>query len=418
MINLKSLRADPERFRASLGRKRFLGEDLDRVIEADARIRLLKTEIEELRAARNATSRRIPQVHGEEKAQLLDEMKQVATRLKAAEPDLRQQDEALRTALLAIPNPPHADAPDGAGDEANVVLRQVGIPAKPTFEVLDHLDLGELRGWIDVKRAAKVSGARFAYLLGELVNLEFALVRFALDRLSAEGFKPVVPPILVREAAMYGTGFFPADRNEIYKIEEEDAYLIGTSEVSLAAMHMDEVLPSADLPLRYAGFSTCLRREAGTYGKDTRGIFRVHQFDKVEMFSFCAAQDSDKEHEKILAVEEEILASLEIPYQVVNVCTGDLGAPAARKFDLEAWMPGQGAYREVTSCTNCTDYQARRLGARHKSADGTSLVHTLNGTAIAVGRTIIALIENHQREDRTIHIPDALRPYLGGRQQL
>jgi seryl-tRNA synthetase len=418
MIDLKSLRADPERFRSSLGRKRFRSEDLDKVLEADAQVRRLKTEIEELRATRNSASRRIPQVQGEEKALLLDEMKKVSARLKAAEPDLRQQDEALHAALLAIPNPPHADAPDGAGDEANVVLRQVGTPATPAFEILDHLDLGELRGWIDMKRAAKVSGARFAFLMGELVNLEFALVRFALDRLAAEGFKPVVPPILVREAAMYGTGFFPADRNEIYKIEEEDAYLIGTSEVALAAMHMDEVLPVDDLPLRYAGFSTCLRREAGTYGKDTRGIFRVHQFDKVEMFSFCAAQDSDAEHEKILAVEEDILSSLEIPYRVVNVCTGDLGAPAARKFDLEAWMPGQGAYREVTSCSNCTDYQARRLSARHKSAEGTALVHTLNGTAIAVGRTIIALLENHQQEDRSIHIPDALRPYLGGRQQL
>jgi seryl-tRNA synthetase len=418
MIDLKSLRADPEHFRTSLGRKRFRSEDLDRVLTADAEVRLLKSEIEELRATRNSASRRIPQVEGSEKEQLLEEMKTLAARLKAAEPDLRQKEEALHAALLAIPNPPHADAPDGAGDDASVVVREVGKPVVPAFEILDHQDLGELRGWIDVKRAAKVSGARFAYLMGDLVDLEFALIRFAMDQLKDAGYLPVVPPILVREAAMYGTGFFPADRNEIYKLEDEDSYLIGTSEVSLATMHMDEVLATKDLPLRYAGFSTCLRREAGTYGKDTRGIFRVHQFDKVEMFSFCKAEDSDAEHGKILAIEEAILASLEIPYRVVNVCTGELGAPAARKFDLEAWMPGQNAYREVTSCSNCTDYQARRLGARHKGESGTALVHTLNGTAIAIGRTIIALLENHQQEDRSILIPDALRPYLGGRRQL
>lgn len=418
MIDLKSLRSDPEQFRASLGRKRYGSEDLDRVLAADAGVRRLKTELEELRAARNAASRRIPETTGQEKAEVLAAMKSVAARLKKGEPDLRQQEEALHLALLRIPNPPHADVPDGAGDDANVVLRQVGEPAKASFELLDHLDLGEARGWIDVKRAARTSGSRFAYLMGELVELEFALVRFAMDRLIAAGFKLVVPPIVVREAAMYGTGFFPADRNEIYKIEGEDAYLVGTSEVSLAAMHMEETLPEADLPVRYAGFSTCLRKEAGTYGKDTRGIFRVHQFDKVEMFSFCTPDTAHDEHLLILKVEEEILRSLEIPYRVVHVCTGDLGAPAARKYDLEAWMPGQAAYREVTSCSNCTDYQARRLRARFRGKDGTALLHTLNGTAVAIGRTIIALIENHQQEDRSVRIPADLRPYLGGRRQL
>lgn len=418
MIDLKSLRTDPELFRASLGRKRYGSEDLDQVLAADARVRRLRADLEELRAARNSASRRIPRTTGEEKAEVLADMKRVAARLKEAEPDLRQLEDELRLALLRIPNPPHEDVPDGAGDDANVVLRQVGEPRRTSFEILDHLDLGEARGWIDVKRAARTSGSRFAYLMGELVELEFALVRFAMDRLIAAGFKPVVPPILVREAAMYGTGFFPADRNEIYKIEDEDAYLVGTSEVSLAALHMEEILPEADLPVRYAGFSTCLRKEAGSYGKDTRGIFRVHQFDKLEMFSFCTPAASHEEHLMILEMEEGILRSLEIPYQVVDVCTGDLGAPAARKYDLEAWMPGQAAYREVTSCSNCTDYQARRLGARFRGKDGTALLHTLNGTAVAIGRTIIALIENHQQEDRKVRIPADLRPYLGGRRQI
>jgi len=417
MIDLKQLRTDPERFRASLGRKRYRGEDLDAVLERDAAIRRLRSEIEEMRAARNAASKKIPKAAEGERGALLAEMKALAASLKKGEPELRRREEELQEALELIPNPPDPSAPDGAGEEENTVLKTVGDPRSFPFEPLDHLDLGEERGWIDVKRAARAAGARFAYLLGDLVDLEMALVRFALDTLKEEGFQPVVPPILVREAAMYGTGFFPADRNEIYKIEGEDAYLVGTSEVSLAALHMDEIL-EGDLPRRYAGFSTCLRKEAGTYGKDTRGIFRLHQFDKVEMFSFCAPEESGTEHDAMLAVEEKILQALEIPYRVVNVCTGDLGAPAAKKYDLEAWMPGQSTYREVTSCSNCTDFQARRLGARHRGSDGLRLLHTLNGTAVAVGRTIIALLENHQEEDRTVRLPSRLRPYMAQRDRI
>ncbi len=418
MIDLKLLRADPDAFRTALGRKRYQASDLDRVLEMDARVRGLRVEIEELRAARNAASKQIPGAAGDEKEALLAQMKEVAADLKGREPELRRLEEELDGALRVIPNPPDPSAPDGAGEEANVVVRTVGEPTRHPFKVLDHLDLGEARGWIDVKRAARASGARFAYLLGEMVDLELALVRFAMDRLQAEGFRPVVPPILVREAAMYGTGFFPADRNEIYKIEGEDAYLVGTSEVSLAALHMDEILEPGELPRRYAGFSTCLRKEAGSYGKDTRGIFRVHQFDKVEMFSFCAPADSPGEHERMLAMEEGILQALEIPYRLVNVCTGDLGAPAAKKYDLEAWLPGQEAYREVTSCSNCTDFQARRLNVRTREESGLRPLHTLNGTAVAVGRTLIALMENHQMEDRRIRVPAALRPYLSGRERL
>jgi seryl-tRNA synthetase len=417
MIDLKLLRTDPERFRASLGRKRYRGEDLDAVLEQDAAIRRLRSEIEAMRAARNAASKKIPQAAEGERGGLLTEMKALAASLKEGEPELRRREEELQEALQLIPNPPDPSAPDGAGDEENAVLKTIGEPRSFPFPPLDHLDLGEERGWIDVKRAARAAGTRFAYLLGDLVDLEMALVRFALDTLKEEGFQPVVPPILVREAAMYGTGFLPADRNEIYKIEGEDAYLVGTSEVSLAALHMDEIL-EGDLPRRYAGFSTCLRKEAGSYGKDTRGIFRVHQFDKVEMFSFCAPEESGTEHDAMLAVEEKILQALEIPYRVVNVCTGDLGAPAAKKYDLEAWMPGQSAYREVTSCSNCTDFQARRLGARHRGSDGLRLLHTLNGTAVAVGRTIIALLENHQEEDRTVRLPSRLRPYMAQRDRI
>jgi seryl-tRNA synthetase len=298
MIDLKLLRTDPERFRASLGRKRYRGEDLDAVLEQDAAIRRLRSEIEAMRAARNAASKKIPQAAEGERGGLLTEMKALAASLKEGEPELRRREEELQEALQLIPNPPDPSAPDGAGDEENAVLKTIGEPRSFPFPPLDHLDLGEERGWIDVKRAARAAGTRFAYLLGDLVDLEMALVRFALDTLKEEGFQPVVPPILVREAAMYGTGFLPADRNEIYKIEGEDAYLVGTSEVSLAALHMDEIL-EGDLPRRYAGFSTCLRKEAGSYGKDTRGIFRVHQFDKVEMFSFCAPEESGTEHDAI-----------------------------------------------------------------------------------------------------------------------
>ena len=418
MIDLRQLRAAPERFRSLLGRKPYDASDLARVIELDAKARRLKTEVEALRARRNAASKRIPGLEGEEKAAALAEVKEIAARLREQEPDMRETEEQLHSALVRIPNPPDPEAPDGIGEEDNLVLHHVGQPPEFGFAPRDHLEIGEARDWIDVPRAARASGSRFAYLKGALVEVEFALVRLALDHLIAKGFQPVVPPILVREAAMYGTGFFPADRNEIYKIENEDAYLVGTSEVSLAALHMQETLEASALPIRYAGFSTCLRREAGSYGKDTRGIFRVHQFDKVEMFSFCRPEESVGEHEFLLSIEEELMQSLEIPYRIVNVCTGDLGAPAARKYDLEAWLPGQKAYRELTSCSNCTDFQARRLGVRMRDHQGSRFLHTLNGTAIAIGRTLIALLENHQLADQKIAVPGALRPYLGGREQL
>ena len=307
-----------------------------------------------------------------------------------------------------MPNLAEDDAPDG-GEEDAVELRRVGELPVFAFTPRDHVELATAAGALDMEAAARVSGARFAYLKGPLVRLQLALVTLALDTLEAAGFTPVIPPVLVREEAMYGTGYFPTDRASIYQTAEDDLYLVGTSEVPLAGLHGDQILTDEELPLRYGGLSTCFRREAGAAGKDTRGIFRVHQFDKVEMFSFVRPEDSAAEHQRILGVEEAILQAIEVPYRVIDTAAGDLGASAARKFDCEAWMPAQGAYREVTSCSNCTDYQARRLRTRVRRESGTEIVHTLNGTAVAMGRTIIAILENHQREDGSVEMPAALR---------
>jgi seryl-tRNA synthetase len=302
--------------------------------------------------------------------------------------------------------------PQGESDEDNELLRTVGDPTELGFEPRDHVDLGELLGIIDLERAARVSGARFAYLLDGAVLLQWALVRYCLDVLVEKDFIPVIPPVLVREEAMYGTGFLPTDEAQIYATRDDDLYLVGTSEVPLAGLHQGEILDAGSLPRRYVGYSTCFRREAGAYGRDTRGIFRVHQFDKVEMFSFVEPDASWDEHEFLLSCEEELLRGLGIPYRVMNVCTGELGASAAKKYDLEAWLPGQGAYRELTSCSNTTDYQARRLECRIRYQGGNRTAHTLNGTACAIGRTLIAILENFQREDGSVEVPEALHPYL------
>jgi seryl-tRNA synthetase len=319
--------------------------------------------------------------------------------------------ESRRDAILAeLPNLAEADAPEGGEDDA-VVLREVGERPELGFEPRDHVEIGEALGVIDLERAARVSGARFAYLLGPLVRVQLALVAFAVDRLERAGFVPVIPPVLVREEAMWGTGFFPTDRASIYETAADDLFLVGTSEVPLAGLHLGEILEYGDLPRRYAGISTCFRREAGAAGRDTRGIFRVHQFDKVEMFSFTTPERSGEEHRLILGLQEEILGALDIAYRVVDIAIGELGASAARKFDCEAWLPGQRRYRELTSCSNCTDYQARRLRARVRRDAGTETLHTLNGTATAVGRTLIAILETHQREDGSVAIPEALHGF-------
>jgi len=387
-------------------------EDLDRLLELDARRRELLPRVEGLRAERNEASDAIGAAKraGEGAEEAIARMREVSAQIKGLEAELEEV-EAARTELAAtIPNPPDPEAPDGETDEDAVVLREVGERPTLGFEPRDHLDLGRALGLIETEKAAAASGSRFAYLLGDLVLVELALIRLAVEILGEEGFTPVIPPVLVREGPLYGTGFFPGEREMIYEVERDELFLVGTSEVALAALHADEILDAGELPLRYAGISTCFRREAGAAGKDTRGIFRVHQFDKVEMFSFVEPAMAGKEHERLLGIEERILGTLEIPYRVVDIPVGDLGAPAARKFDCEGWIPSQGRYRELTSTSNTTDYQARRLGCRYRpeGSGAPEHPHTLNGTAVAVGRTLIAIMENRQQEDGSITLPQAL----------
>jgi seryl-tRNA synthetase len=412
VLDVKAIREDPEPFRRGLAR-RNLAEAVDRILEADERRRALTARVEELRAAQNRASKAIGRAEGDEKQALIAEVAGVSAELKGLEPRLAEIEAVLRDLLAETPNIPHESAPDGMTEEDAVEVKRVGEPPVFGFEPRDHVALGELLGVLDTDRGARTSGSRFVYLLGDLVFLQFALVRHALDIVAEEGFLPVIPPVLVREEAMYGTGFLPTDEVNIYVTTEDELYLVGTSEVPLAAFRMGEIVDEGELPLRTAGYSTCFRREAGTYGKDMGGMFRVHQFDKVEMFSFCRPEDSWDEHELLLSIEERIVRNLELPYRVVNTAAGDLGGSAAKKYDIEAWLPGQGKYRELTSCSNCTDYQARRLQTRVRRADGAvEILHTLNGTATAIGRTLIAILENHQREDGSVGLPAALHPYL------
>ena len=414
MLDVKMVRSNPDEVRKALQRKGAASaSSLDEFLTLEEERRRLLTDVEGMRAERKRASDDIAAVKksGGDADEAIAAMRALGDTIKEREASLADVEERLRTMLLEIPNLPLAGVPDG-GEEDSVVLRTVGEPAAFDFEPKDHLDLGTALDVIDMERGAKVSGSRFAYLKGDLVMLQFALVRYGLDVIQGKGFRPVIPPVLVREEAMYGTGFFPTDRAQVYETVDGDC-LVGTSEVPLAAMHMEEFLEEKELPLRYAGYSSCFRREAGAAGRDTRGILRVHQFDKVEMFSFCLPEQSESEHKLILSAEEEILQGLGIPYQVVNIAAGDLGAPAAQKFDCEAWLPGQQRYRELTSCSNCTDYQARRLGTRFRTENGPRFVHTLNGTGIAVGRTLIAIMENYQQADGTIAVPEVLRPYFG-----
>jgi seryl-tRNA synthetase len=404
VLDLRLIRRDPEGVRAALARRRAEG-GLDALVELDRRHRELLPDLEGLRADRNAASDRIGAAKraGEDADEAIAEMRAVAARIKELEGEVGSVRERLDAALVEMPNLPEPTAPP-----EDQVLREEG---QAGAEGRDHVEL--LGHWVDLEAGARLSGSRFAYLRGPAVLLELALVRWAVDLLGARGFEPVVPPVLVREEALFGTGFLPDTEQQIYALPGDDLFLAGTSEVALAFLHAGQVLPEADLPKRYAGFSSCFRREAGAAGKDTRGIFRVHQFDKVEMFSFVRPEDSGEEHERILAVEEEILRALEIPYRVVNIAAWDLGASAAKKYDLEAWLPGQARFRELTSCSNTTDFQARRLDARMRPEVGGSPrhLHTLNGTAVAVGRTIIALVENHQEPDGTVRVPAVLHPY-------
>jgi len=408
VLELKRIREDPEGVRAALVRRgESVAAGIDRVISLDERRRTLLPELEGLRAEQNEANARIRSTTEEaERAREIEAMRAVAARAKDLESELVVVELDLKEALAPLPNLPDPSAAPGPEDE---VVREAGEITEFPFAPRDHLELaGEM---IDMDRAANLSGSRFAYLKGDLVMLELALVRWALEKLRGHGFEPVIPPVLVRERALYGTGFLPDTEQQIYHVAEDDLYLVGTSEVALASLHDGELLEAERLPLRYAGFSPCFRREAGAGGKDTRGIFRVHQFDKVEMFSFVSPEDSPAEHERILAVEEEILSELELPYRVVNIAVTDLGSSAAKKYDCEAWLPSQGRYRELTSCSNTTDYQARRLNIRMRREKGTQTPHTLNGTAVAVGRTIVALLENGQRADGSVELPQALLAY-------
>jgi seryl-tRNA synthetase len=413
VLDLKLVRDDPDRVRAALAR-RGPGEAgaVDRLLALDADRRAAVTEVDRLRAEQKRGGKRVAKAAPEAREAMLAGLRELSGRLDQAERRLRAADAELNELLAWVPNVPDPSVPAGGEDDA-VEVRRWGAPPRFDFPVRDHLELGELLGAIDTARAAKVSGARFGYLLGPAAMLELALVRFALDRLTGAGFVPVVPPVLVRREAMFGTGFLPTDEQQIFRTADDDLYLAGTSEVPLVSYHADEILDPGTLPRRYVGFSTCFRREAGSYGKDTRGIFRVHQFDKVEMVSFVLPEASIQEHEQLLAREEEILQALELPYRVVNIAAGDLGGSAAKKYDCEAWIPSQGTFRELTSASNCTDYQARRIGCRVREPDGNRPLHTLNGTAVAVGRTIIALFENHQQPDGSVRVPAALQSYLG-----
>jgi seryl-tRNA synthetase len=412
MLDIKAVRDDPERFRQALARRELAGA-VDELLEADERRRALTVQVDELRAEQNKASKAIGRADGDEKQRLIDEVSRVSAELKSIEPQLADAEQALAAVLAATPNLPHESSPDGFTDDDAVEVRRHLEPTEFDFEPKDHAELGAALGVLDTERGARTSGSRFVYLLGDLVFVQFALMRHAMDILAGKGFVPAIPPVMVREEAMYGTGFLPADEAQLYTTTEDELYLVGTAEVPLAAFHMGEIVEEADLPLRYAGYSTCFRREAGTYGKDMGGMFRVHQFDKVEMFVFTSPEASWDEHEYLVSVEEEIVGNLEVPYRVVNVAAGDLGGSAAKKYDIEAWLPGQGRYRELTSCSNTTDYQARRLQTRLRRADGpVEVLHTLNGTATAIGRTLIALLENHQQADGSVVMPEPLHPYL------
>jgi seryl-tRNA synthetase len=414
MLDLKLIRSEPERVKTALSR-RGAAEQVDELLALDARRRQLLPEVESAQAERKTLSKQIGEAKqaGEDAEGLMRTVQGLKERIESGKEELEKVDAELSRIVVSLPNLPDPDAPEGMTEDDAVVLREVGALPEFDFEPRDHLDIGTELGLIDMEAGARLSGSRFAYLKGDLVMLELALVRFAIELVRAEGHEPIVPPVLVREEALEGTGFLPGDRDQIYEIPKDDLFLTGTSEVALASLHADQILDAGSLPLRYCGFSTCFRREAGAAGRDTRGIFRVHQFDKVEMFSFVAPEESAAEHERLLAIEERILGELEIPYRVVNVAVGDLGAPAAKKYDCEAWIPSQERYRELTSCSNTTDYQARRLGCRYRAADGESpqAVHTLNGTAVAVGRTMIALIENRQDRDGGFTLPKTLHKY-------
>lgn len=416
MIDLKNLIENTTEVKKALAKKHFKG-DLDQIINLEKERVALLRETESLQARQNAIAKEIPLCKPAEKEKLLEGSKTVKEQLKAIEPKLKDVETRLEAVALTIPNPPDESVPEGKDENDNVTVRVCGEKPKFSFEPKTHMALGKNLNLLEIEKAAEMSGARFAYLKNEAALMELALIQFVVNKVTQKGFSFVIPPTLVKEHAMVATGFFPTDRQQIYHVnpEEDDLYLVGTSEVPLCMLHAGEIIPEEKLPLRYCGLSTCYRREAGTYGKDMHGIIRVHQFDKIEMFSFCHPDKSKDEHEMILSIEEEIMSDLNLHYRVVNNCGGDIGAPAAKKYDIETWIPSQDKFRELTSCSNCTDFQSRRAKIRFSAGKEKKLVHTLNGTAVAVGRMLIAIMENYQREDGSIEIPEVLRGYMGGK---
>lgn len=406
MLDIKYIRENSEKVKQGCLKKQ-INVDIDKLLEVDKKRRELLQKIESLKAEQNKIS-------GKDKSQI-EEARELKKEIREIEPELEKTEKEFNQLMKMIPNLPLDDVIEGKKEEDNKVLREEGKkPEFKDFKPKDYLEIAEKLDIIDIPRAAKASGSRFGYLKGKAVLMEFALVQLAIKTLSQHNFIPVIPPVMLKKESMQGMGYLDRGADEVYHLEKDDLYLVGTSEQSIGAMHINETFQEKDLPKRYMGFSTCFRREAGAYGKDTKGILRVHQFDKVEMFSFCLPENSEKEHQLLLSLEEELMKALKLPYRVINICSGDLGDPAAKKWDIEAWMPGQNQYRETHSTSNCTDWQARRLNIKYKGKDKTKFVHTLNGTAFAIGRMIIAVIENYQQKDGSIKIPESLQKYMGG----
>ena len=414
MIDIDLFRKNPEIFKAEI-KKRNMQIDVDADIEADKERRKLITAVDEFRAKKNENSKKMPKLSGEEKIQVISDMKKINDELESLESSLEKANSEFMERMSLYPNISHSSTPVGKNEKDNIPVFFWGEKPSFNFTPKNHAELGRNLDILDDERGAKVSGARFVYIKNEAVFLEFALIQYVLNILYAKGFVPVIPPVLVKEKAMYGTGFLPAEKTQYYKTELDDLYLIGTAEVPLCSYHADDTLDIKDLPSKYCGFSTCFRREAGSYGKDMGGMFRVHQFDKIEMFIFSHPENSWRDYEFLKATLEEVFQGLKIHYRILNMCTGDIGSPNAKKFDLEAWLPGQNAYRELASCSNDTDFQSRRLNIKYKDENSSrGLVHTMNSTACAVGRTLIAIYENYQDKDGNIRIPDVLLPYMNG----
>jgi seryl-tRNA synthetase len=413
MLDIKFIRENAQKVKNGVKNKNS-SVDVDRILELDKKRREIIQAIEDMRAKKNKSSKEIPNIKDEkERERIILEMRELDTNSDRLDKDMKAIDEEFNDLMMKVPNVPADDVPVGKNDTENVEIRQVGKKTEFNFKFKDYMALGEDLDLIDVKRASKISGTRFGIIKGKLAMLEFALVHLAFETLMKENFVPVIPPVMLKPEMARGMGYLEqTDKEEAYFVPSDNLYLTGTSEQSLGSMHSDETFDEKDLPRRYVGFSTCFRRESGSYGKDTKGILRVHQFDKIEMFSFCKKEDSQKEHDFLLSMEEKLMQLLEVPYRVLRICTGDLGRPAARKFDIEAWVPSENKYRETHSSSNCTDFQARRLNIRYKTKDGLEVIHTLNGTAFAIGRTLIAIMENYQQEDGSIKVPDVLQKYL------